>query len=178
MLQAHAKLPDREDFSDDHWRTIGDMELIEYILAHFHDRHRDQLPELIRLSKRVELMHGGHVQCPAGLTRLLEEFQQGFEAHMRKEEEILFPLIARGVGTAAQRPVNVMRGDHTSHLSEIAEIQRVTRDFVLPESACGTWHALYRELARFIDDLQRHIHLENEILFARIDAANEETHHG
>lgn len=35
-------------------------ELIEHILTRYHDTHREQLPELIQLSERVERVHGGH----------------------------------------------------------------------------------------------------------------------
>jgi regulator of cell morphogenesis and NO signaling len=47
----------------------------------------------------------------------------------------------------------------------------VTRGLTLPEGACRSWTALYAGLAKFSDDLIRHIHLENETLFPRFEAA-------
>src|SRR5690606_10920336 len=43
---------------DDRWQNVENVELIEHILTRYHDVHRQQLPELIRLSARVELVHG------------------------------------------------------------------------------------------------------------------------
>src|SRR5699024_2025210 len=39
------------------WRTVPAPELIDHIVQRYHDRHREQLPELIRLSVRVEMVH-------------------------------------------------------------------------------------------------------------------------
>lgn len=149
--------------------TKPDVDLIEYILERYHDRHRHQLPELIRLARRVELVHGGHPQCPAGLSAVLEDMQQELEAHMAKEEQILFPMIARGMGATARMPIAVMRQQHDHHGELLREVDRRTRDLTLPEGACNTWTALYRGLAELRKDLMDHIHLENNVLFHRCD---------
>jgi regulator of cell morphogenesis and NO signaling len=43
----------------------------------------------------------------------------------------------------------------------------MTDDITPPPHACNTWRALYRGLEELRDDLMQHIHLENNILFAR-----------
>ena len=48
------------------WRESGIGELIEHILTRYHAIHRIQLPELIRLAKRVEHVHGERQDCPKG----------------------------------------------------------------------------------------------------------------
>lgn len=149
---------------------LPDIGLIEHILTHYHDRHRAQLPELIRLSKRVELVHGGVPACPAGLTALLEKLQEDLFAHMDKEEEILFPMIARQLGAAVMRPVDIMRHDHAVHIELLEEIRALTANITAPVGACSSWRTLYAGLAQFTTDLMEHIHLENDVLFARIDA--------
>jgi regulator of cell morphogenesis and NO signaling len=144
-------------------------ELIEHILDRFHDVHREQLPELIRLSKRVERVHGGRPECPAGLAAQLEAIMKRLEDHMSKEEQILFPMIARGVEGLAVAPVSVMREEHDGHKIALEQIYKITNNITLPEDACNTWTALYRGLSTFRDDLMEHIHLENNVLFNRID---------
>lgn len=143
--------------------------LIEHILNRYHDTHREELPELIRLAKRVERVHGSHPQCPAGLASLLSEMLNELENHMSKEEQILFPMIARGINGMAAAPVSVMRQEHDSHGAFLERLNRTTNDMVLPEGACNTWKALYLGLEAFRDDLIEHIHLENNVLFNRID---------
>ena len=137
------------------------------ILERYHDTHRRQLPELIRLAARVELVHGGHPQCPAGLTALLENMQQELEAHMAREEQILFPMIARGMGAMTRKPISLMKQQHDDHGDLLNELERRTRGFTLPDQACNTWTALYRGLAELRQDLMDHIHLENNVLFRR-----------
>ncbi|MCZ8261396.1 MAG: DUF542 domain-containing protein, partial [Beijerinckiaceae bacterium] len=41
--------------------------LIEHIIRRYHDVHRAELPELVKLAKRVEAVHREHVDVPAGL---------------------------------------------------------------------------------------------------------------
>lgn len=151
------------------WSSASDVELIEHILTRYHDVHRQQLPELIRLARRVELVHGGHTDCPVGLTAHLEQMYGELENHMQKEEQILFPMISRGIRGLAIKPIAMMRHEHDGHGQSISEIERITRGITLPEGACNTWQALYLGLATLKTDLMDHIHLENNILFERID---------
>src|SRR5690606_22474987 len=90
---------------EDNWADAPDNTLIEHILTRYHDVHRQQLPELVRLATRVELVHGGHPQCPAGLAAHLEDMSAELEAHMKKEEQILFPMISRGITGMAVGPI-------------------------------------------------------------------------
>lgn len=87
IAEGLAQLP-RESGATDDWNAALDADLIEHILTRYHDTLRQQLPELIRLSRRVELVHGGHPECPAGLSSHLENnilFERidgrGVEAH-------------------------------------------------------------------------------------------------
>jgi regulator of cell morphogenesis and NO signaling len=148
---------------------LSDQELIEHILSRYHDAHRQQLPELVRLAQRVERVHAGHPRCPAGLSAHLETMQQALESHMAKEEQILFPMIARGITGMAAAPVKVMRQDHDGYGEALAQMLALTSGLTLPEGACNTWCALYAGLETLRDDLMEHIHLENNILFNRID---------
>ncbi|AOY86706.1 iron-sulfur cluster repair di-iron protein [Marinobacter salinus] len=143
--------------------------LIEHILERYHDIHREELPELIRLAKRVERVHGSHLKCPSGLADLLTDVLAELENHMAKEEQILFPMITRGINGMAVAPVAVMREEHDNHGAYLEKIESITNDMTLPEAACNTWKALYLGLETFRDDLTQHIHLENNVLFNRID---------
>ena len=73
-----------------------DAELIDYIIARFHEVHRQQFPELIRLSTRVEQVHAANALCPKGLQMHLTAMFTDLSAHMEKEEKILFPMLRNG----------------------------------------------------------------------------------
>ncbi len=152
------------------WRGAGNARLIDHLLTNFHEKHRAQLPELIRLAQRVEYVHGGKPECPVGLAGLLAEMHMELEGHMAKEEQILFPMLANSRGGLPEGPISVMRAEHLQHGGALEAIERLTNNITPPVNACNTWRALYLGLAAFRDDLIQHIHLENNILFEGLAA--------
>ena len=145
--------------------------LIDHILARYHEVHRAQLPELIRMARRVEAVHRDHPQVPAGLADHLEAMQVELLDHMQKEENILFPMLKSGGNPFVVHPIGVMRTEHTSHGEALDKLQALSHDTTPPQGACNTWQALYAGLAQLTDDLIQHIHLENNVLFPQFEAA-------
>lgn len=160
------------------WNSRSNEAVIEHILSRYHDVHREQLPELIRLAQRVELVHGSNPSAPAGLSSVLGQLQRELEEHMHKEETILFPMIARGITGLAMRPAAAMRREHEEHGAALADIDRITHGLQLPAEACNTWRTLYNGLDILKQDLTDHIQLENDVLFTRLEAPQEGVQHG
>jgi regulator of cell morphogenesis and NO signaling len=158
-------LPDSAEEHD--WQNASNEELINHLLERFHKVHRQQLSELIRLADRVETVHGNNPDCPLGLADHLHYMAQELESHMQKEEQILFPMLAKGMHQMAGGPISVMPQDHDDHQDAIHQLDIITHHMQLPEGACNTWQALYLGLRHFKADLLQHIALENDILFAR-----------
>jgi regulator of cell morphogenesis and NO signaling len=147
------------------WRAASPAELIAHLLARYHDVHRQQLPELIRLARRVEQVHGSHAHCPAGLADQLSAMQQALESHMQKEEQVLFPLLTSAAHVSPAAPISVLRMEHDEHGEALQRVADLTGNLQLPAGACNTWRALYLGLTTLREDLMQHIHLENNILF-------------
>lgn len=145
------------------WRSAKPAELVHHILQRFHAKHREQLPELIRLARRVETVHGDHAECPTGLAEHLSHMQQELESHMLKEEQILFPMLCNGFYPAG--PIHVMQHEHLQHGDALGDMLKLAHELQLPDGACNTWTALYLGLNELKEDLMEHILLENEILF-------------
>ena len=153
------------------WSQAAPTELVDHILTRYHAVHREQLPELIRLARRVEQVHGDRPDCPLGLADHLTEMAQELESHMRKEEDVLFPMIVRGHGAMAGAPIGVMRMEHDDHGVALRRLEELTDGITPPRAACTTWRALYAGLRTFRQDLMAHIHTENNILFERFAPA-------
>lgn len=164
VAQLEALEPGSADMRD--WQQAPTADLVAHILQRFHARHREQLPELIRLARRVEQVHGERPDCPNGLADHLSNMSQQLESHMLKEEQILFPMLLQGQEPEVAGPISVMRFEHDQHGVALDEIIRLTDDITPPAGACNTWQALYRGLEELRQDLMQHIHLENNILFA------------
>ncbi|EQM75982.1 iron-sulfur cluster repair protein YtfE [Stutzerimonas stutzeri] len=170
-IAAQLAALDNDTSSEPDWRNEPPAALIEFLLERYHERHREQFPELIRLASRVEQVHGNKADCPLGLAEHLWSMQQELESHMLKEEQILFPMLQRNIQLPqTQGPIAVMRFEHDQHGAALARLAELTQDITPPANACNTWRALYRGLEELRDDLMQHIHLENNILFANASA--------
>ncbi|MFO1217849.1 MAG: hemerythrin domain-containing protein [Burkholderiaceae bacterium] len=144
--------------------------LIAHILRRYHDTHRAQLVELQGLATKVEAAQAQHPELPAGLSALLQTIAAELHAHMAKEETILFPMLARGGHPFAARPIAVMRSEHVSHGERLAQLLALTRAATPPADAGDDWRRLYTGLRTFVDDVQAHIRLENDVLFPPFEA--------
>jgi regulator of cell morphogenesis and NO signaling len=140
--------------------------LIDHILTRYHAVHREQLPELIRMARRVEAVHRDHPEVPHGLADHLEAMEVELLEHMEKEEQVLFPAIEDG-SAELLGPITVMRDEHTGHGEHLERLATLTGDHTPPPGACNTWRALYAGTAQLTNDLISHIHLENNVLFPR-----------
>ncbi len=143
--------------------------LIDHILSRYHEVHRQQLPELIRMARRVEAVHRDHPQVPKGLGDFLETLEAELLSHMQKEEMILFPMMKGGGSAMAVHPIAMMRSEHVEHGLNLDRLLAMTQNAVPPQEACNTWCALYAGIAQLNDDLINHIHLENNVLFPQFD---------
>jgi len=141
--------------------------LIDHILARYHETHRRELPELLRLARKVEKVHAARADVPRGLAELLGRVALELEQHMAKEELILFPAMKRQPALPLGAPIACMRHEHDDHGEHLRAIEALTNGITLPAGACRTWQALYAGLAKLQDDLMEHIHLENNVLFPR-----------
>ncbi|WP_410014560.1 iron-sulfur cluster repair protein YtfE [Sodalis sp. C49] len=142
-------------------------ELIDHILARYHQRHREQLPELILMAEKVERVHRDKPACPRGLARQLTLLCRDLGDHMMKEEQVLFPMIKQGMGVHAAGPISVMELEHDDAGRQLEIISELTHNGTAPAMACTTWRALYAGINEFTDDLMEHVNLENNLLFPR-----------
>lgn len=155
-----------QDSDERDWSTVSRAALIHHILTRYHDVHRRQLPEVIRMASRVEQVHAANADCPHGLAAHLIEMADELETHMRKEELILFPMLQTHASpTQVSAPISVMRHEHDQHGEALQGMRALTNNLTHPKGACNTWRALYTNLRQLEDDLMQHIHLENNILF-------------
>lgn len=154
--------------NDKDWTSASYAEMIDHIITRFHNRHREQLPELITLAEKVENVHSDRDDCPVGVAAQLEKIYAELSQHLMKEEQILFPMIKMGNYAMASMPIRVMEMEHDEAGQDVEVIKSLTNNCTPPTDACFSWKALYSGINEFIDDLMHHIHLENNILFPRV----------
>ncbi len=143
--------------------------LIDHILSRYHETHRRELPELVRLARKVEAVHTGHPEVPRGLADTLEAIQAELEEHMQNEETGLFPFMRQPQDARAELPIAQMRQDHDRHGELLHRLEALAQGFSLPKDGCRSWEALYVGTDKLVDDVMEHIHLENNVLFPRFE---------
>ncbi len=177
QLQALAGSAERP--SGRSWEKEPLTELLGFIVGTHHVYTREAIASLPPLAAKVRGRHGkAHPE-----TRRVEALVQGLAAdlapHLMKEEQILFPFIAslEAVESGAEpppscfgtvrNPIRMMMTEHDAAGALLKELRDVTSGYSAPADACTSFQALYSGLSQLEEDLHRHIHLENNILFPR-----------
>ncbi len=146
------------------------VELIQHILDKHHAYLRAELPRIHAMSERVAKVHGGHTPSLIELFEVFCAMAEELDGHMMKEEQILFPAIqtlcaGEGRVMPLDGPVACMLQEHDDAGQALARMRELTHGFSPPAEACNTYRALFAGLAELEEDLHRHIHLENAVLF-------------
>lgn len=151
--------------------------LVDFIIQNHHSYVTNAIPEIQALLDKVCAAHGN--DSPELLT-VREDFLKLADEltnHMKKEEFVLFPAIKRldaqsfddhPLAGAIQTPISAMEHEHTLAGDLIKHIRSLTNNYTPPDFACPTYRIAFKKLQEFDNDLMRHIHLENNILFERM----------
>ena len=167
--QLEAELTE-ESKAMDNPATLPTADLVEYIISNHHGFTWKELPRLHAMAARVAQVHGGHTPSLLEVFDVFLQLEQEMVAHMRKEEEVLFPAIVamtgeEGVRMPLDEPIACMMHEHDSSGEAVARLRELTNGFEPPPEACNTYRALFAGLRDLEEDLHRHIHLENAVLF-------------
>lgn len=175
--QIEAELADTVP-SDLNPAELRPHQLIDYIIETHHVFLRQELPRLDAMAKRVAQVHGGHTPSLIEVLTVFTALFEELDSHMRKEEQVLFPAIASlSLGQAAAMPldgpISCMIHEHEEVGDTLKRLHELTNGFQPPADACNTYRALFAGLAGLEEDLHRHIHLENSVLFPQAHALAE-----
>lgn len=154
--------------------------LADYVVNTHHTYVRKNLPELVFYSNKVSRVHGGRHPELIKINQLVEEINNELNSHMQKEEIVLFPYVKQLVAAkksgeslpsshfgTVRGPINMMEMEHELVGKNYEEIKKLTINYSLPADACMSYSMLYRLLEEFENDLNIHIHLENNIMFPK-----------
>ncbi|MGG9960019.1 iron-sulfur cluster repair di-iron protein [Ferruginibacter sp. SUN106] len=156
---------------------MDEQQLISYILIHHHFYVKQSMPTILSHVEKVATKHGDRYPYMVKVGQLFTDIKEEMTSHMQKEEMILFPRIkevgqlyntqqkAGLAGGYISGPVNVMEEEH-EHAGELLyEIRQLTNNYTPPFDACTTFKVALAELKEFEEDLHKHVHLENNLLF-------------
>jgi regulator of cell morphogenesis and NO signaling len=153
--------------------------LCDHIERTHHAYLRKALPRLDTLTEKALTAHGENHPELRELRDLFRALRSELEAHLAKEEMILFPLCRQIDGAAVRprshcgsvaNPIRVMIAEHEDAGAALVTMRALTAGFAPPPDACNTYRAMLAALSELELDLHRHIHKENNILFPKVEA--------
>ncbi|HCQ29882.1 MAG TPA: iron-sulfur cluster repair di-iron protein [Flavobacteriales bacterium] len=180
LIKDLASLDDEKESSNEpDFNSMSLTDLADYIEQVHHKYVLDNLQSIQEFSNKVAKVHGNHNPETIEINKLFTETAQELAAHLRKEELILFPYIKKlekalfndeyveaPFGTV-KNPIAMMEHEHDSAGDNFKKIARLSNNYTPPEYACNTYRVLYSKLKEFEEDLHKHVHLENNILFPK-----------
>jgi len=156
------------------WATMRLAELVDHIEGTHHRYLDAELPRLSVLMAKIVAVHGERHPELGRIAACYEAVRADLEPHLRKEEQVLFPMIrelARAEHSPAfhcgtlRNPISVMLGEHDAVGDQLALLRRLTNDFTTPADGCASYAACFAGLAELEADTHLHIHKENNVLF-------------
>lgn len=158
------------------WKRASMTELADHIEQTHHQYLRKELPRLSELTGKVRQAHGETQPHLVEVERTFQGLKAELDAHMLKEEQVLFPIIrrleladltpAKHCGSV-NNPIRMMEHEHDDAGQGLSRLRELTHNYTVPKDACGTYRAMLDALERLERDLHLHIHKENNILFPR-----------
>lgn len=142
--------------------------LIHYIEDTHHRFVREAIPTLRAFTTKVARVHGEALPELGEIAATFESMASEMEAHMAYEEDVLFKAI-RSQPEHAKDLVDRAESEHVAVGDAMRRIRTLTEDFTPPDWACATFRAAYALLEEFEANLHAHVHLENNVLFARLE---------
>lgn len=154
--------------------------LADYIVNTHHVYLNDELGPIAAYARKIAEVHGANHPEVIEIATIFGKIAADMVDHLREEEVVLFPAIRRvdAAGKAGTPPAAEDRAAIEASLEKLGrehevigdavhEIRHLAKDYAIPEDVCNTFAVTYRKLREFEDDLHKHVHLENNILFPK-----------
>lgn len=154
--------------------------LADYVEKTHHRYVETKIEEITPYLNKVMRVHGENHPELLEIGELFFQSAQELTSHMTKEEGILFPHIRNMVESKlkngslpesdfgeVKNPIEVMFMEHDNEGERFRKISELSNNYTPPTDACGTYRVTFSLLQEFEDDLHKHIHLENNILFPK-----------
>uniref|UniRef100_UPI0039A6BFAA iron-sulfur cluster repair di-iron protein n=1 Tax=Ornithobacterium rhinotracheale TaxID=28251 RepID=UPI0039A6BFAA len=152
--------------------------LADYIEKTHHRYVEDRVPVLLQFLNKLCRVHGDRHPELFEIDQEFKAISAELAEHFVKEEQVLFPFIRQMVAAersgqamppahfgSVENPIAMMEQDHENAGEIMAKIAELTNQYTPPADACNTYKVTFAMLQEFEEDLHKHIHLENNILF-------------
>ncbi|MSN25784.1 MAG: iron-sulfur cluster repair di-iron protein [Geobacter sp.] len=154
--------------------------LADYIVNTHHVYLKENDGQIAAYARKIADVHGVHHPEVVRIAAIFDKIATDMTDHLKEEEEVFFPALkradaARIAGTtpddkdraAIQASLLRLHREHEEIGDAIHEIRHLSKEYAVPGDVCNTFMLTYQKLKEFEDDLHKHVHLENNILFPK-----------
>ena len=169
-----------EKWEEPNFNAASLEQIIDHVVGKHHTFTRLEMERLNALLVKVCTAHAENHPELLRISMLFRELGADLEAHMAKEEQVLFPHVIRMEAASLQHvqlspppfgtvanPVRMMILEHDRAGEILKEMRALSSNFAVPADACVSYQVLYSAIEGLEKDLHQHIHLENNLLFPR-----------
>jgi regulator of cell morphogenesis and NO signaling len=149
------------------WEHAPLAEVVDHLLERHHAYTRSEVARLEPLLEQCL-----QAETPAGLPldkvhAHFRTFREDIHTHLDLEERTLFPALLRGAADLDGAWDRQVHAEHAAVEELFQNIGTLLSHYEVPEGADPALRSLILGLRDLEEDLHRHIHLENEVLFPR-----------
>ncbi len=154
--------------------------LADYIVNIHHAYLNENTEKITEYLHKTAEVHGANHPEVIEIAAIFDEIATDMAKHLREEEEVLFPALKRihaaqlaGANPAEkdremlQASLATLQKEHDEIGDAVHKIRHLAKNYQIPEDACNTFMVSYSKLKEFEEDLHKHVHLENNILFQK-----------
>lgn len=154
--------------------------LADYIVKTHHRYSEKQIPVIKPYLAKIADVHGNRHPELFEIRDTFNQVAGKIAAHTKKEEIMVFPFIKRMANAketgsefknpkakTVEDPVNMLKEEHDDQGEAFRKIAQLSNNFTMPADGCNTYRVSFGLLKEFQQDLFKHIHLENNILFPK-----------
>ena len=153
--------------------------LIDFLVNIHHEYKEENILLLKEYGEKVLSIYGQKHKELKEVNQLIQEITDYILEHMKNEEAILFPYIKKLLDVKNKKisadinesplnePIESLEDEHKKVGDTFKRISKLTNNYKIPEGACNSFKVLYLKLQQFEDELYKHIHIENNILFPK-----------
>lgn len=158
--------------TNENYTSWSDDFLIEYIVQNHHNYLREVLPVIEQYITKVAKVHGGHTPSLIEIYTNFMALKKDLLEHIVDEEKHLFPLLKcldKGEPLTKEERAAFEANDkeHKKVGSILEKMNTLANNYVPPLDACNTYRVSFSYLSELENDIHKHIHLENNVLFPR-----------
>lgn len=154
--------------------------LIDYIVNNHHSYVNENTKPLSAYTQKIAAVHGALHPEVVQIAALFDKLTIELTQHLKEEENEFFPAVKRAEAAVKEnakpdakdleiikRSLAQLGREHEEVGDAIHRIRHLANEYEIPQGVCNTFVVTYQKLKEYEDDIHKHVHLENNILFLK-----------